>query len=65
MKVRNKVRGAPTNSEMKKVNKPKKIKMKRAPHERVKEWDSTNESEKVSGPIYVVSCRRNLKKKFK
>jgi len=37
MKVRNKVRGAPTNSEMKKVNKPKKIKMKRAPHERVKE----------------------------
>jgi hypothetical protein len=50
---------------MKKVNKPKKIKMKRAPNERVKEWDSTNESEKVSGPIYVVPCRRNLKNKFK
>jgi hypothetical protein len=44
------------------MNKPKKIKVKIAPNERVKEGDSTNESEKVSGnsPIYVVPCRRNL-----
>jgi hypothetical protein len=34
---------------------------------KVKEGNSTNESEKVSGnsPVYVVPCRRNLKNKFK
>jgi hypothetical protein len=52
---------------MKKKNKPKKNKMKKAPNERVKEGNFTNESEKVSvnSPIYVVPCRKNLKNKFK